>query len=995
MPDSKNVEIDRHKRIAEGKRLLFSFYGIPELNQRKFLKEYPGFNWNDANKVAEKYNININCYEYVGEGFEDDIQKPKYQRLISYPDMQVEGRKPYNILLLNDDIGNQHIMYIINVEKLIGLLICPICNNHAIYAKDENRHVQRKMDAHIKECTMKLGNPNKQVRLEKFSKPFAPHITSNQTYKYLLSHNRLYEYKPTQYYITFLFNTVFQQEDDIKYPVIKPISVASAIKTKSGIKTCYFDCNEANFIDQWLDYLFAEAKQVKIDNKYLDEVPQRYEVPVIGFDSLKTSITLIFRNLQSKNYEIVDFVGQTSSPKYFIVKPTEKYLEIMKKQEPTRVGAAYADQNVNSIRLKFLDAKNYLVDNISFEKFIEDLGQVKFQENDSLQADNEITIVSQSKLMINSIDFLINLYIKNKIDLLANTSLAKLACLDKYSHVYKNFDIDTDYTPQTDDASFDLTEKQWKYKVESYKEQDKLKKRRTDHNVSDTDYKYFHDLFISSCCHMCKTRFTYKNQPTLDRIDNEKSHTKTNVKPCCLYCNKYASNKDKETARLMIQLRKFAQLNHLAMTISDQEVYKILRNNMIGGNSYVMHRENISGLTPINKFKYNCSDKTVHSIDLPHIISHITCLDFNSFYPSVMSSNSHILIPYTNHKMYMPGDVTSVIKDEYRARQIIYNENRFSCDEDIIENKVQLFIAVVKAHIPEEFINEFIDFPVIWRNLKITMNKQTLGEYTYKNMIEHHMACDKEESKLLMLSSTHNEFMTFNNYYLWFLIDRCHLVIDEIQQVITYSKNTSFHEFVNETHKLRCDALVAGNKNLELMYKIKLNASFGYDALNTEKFQDIRICNRQKLGMCHMLNTFMSERYLSDNLSVVELEKRKCQCSTPLQVAYFVMDNSKYFYLNTFYNFLVPCLDMNKIHVIYGDTDSLCLGIADNNWPIKNQKLWNKLYPQFFPMSDQIDEKKKLLGWNIEHQVKTCFALAPKCYYLDTYDNGEIMKLKG
>ncbi|KAA6373155.1 MAG: hypothetical protein EZS28_031320 [Streblomastix strix] len=86
---------------------------------------------------------------------------------------------------------------------------------------------------------------------------------------------------------------------------------------------------------------------------------------------------------------------------------------------------------------------------------------------------------------------------------------------------------------------------------------------------------------------------------------------------------------------------------------------------------------------------------------------------------------------------------------------------------------------------------------------------------------------------------------------------------------------------------------------------------------------------------------------------------------------------------------------MNKIHVIYGDTDSLCLGIADKNWPIKNQKLWNKLYPQFFPMSDQIDEKKKLLGWNIEHQVKSCFALAPKCYYLDTYDNGEIMKLKG
>jgi hypothetical protein len=28
MPDSYGVEIDRHSRIAEGKRLLFDFYGV-------------------------------------------------------------------------------------------------------------------------------------------------------------------------------------------------------------------------------------------------------------------------------------------------------------------------------------------------------------------------------------------------------------------------------------------------------------------------------------------------------------------------------------------------------------------------------------------------------------------------------------------------------------------------------------------------------------------------------------------------------------------------------------------------------------------------------------------------------------------------------------------------------------------------------------------------------------------------------------------------------
>ncbi|KAA6402229.1 MAG: hypothetical protein EZS28_002244 [Streblomastix strix] len=111
---AEEVKIDRYKRIAEGKRILFSFYGIPEPNQCKFLKDYPGYNWNDANKVAEKINININCYEYVSEGFEADDKKPKYQRLISYPDMKVDGRKSYNIFLLNDAIVDN-----ISFEKFI------------------------------------------------------------------------------------------------------------------------------------------------------------------------------------------------------------------------------------------------------------------------------------------------------------------------------------------------------------------------------------------------------------------------------------------------------------------------------------------------------------------------------------------------------------------------------------------------------------------------------------------------------------------------------------------------------------------------------------------------------------------------------------------------------------------------------------------------------------------------------------------------------------
>ncbi|KAA6361449.1 MAG: hypothetical protein EZS28_043024, partial [Streblomastix strix] len=94
------------------------------------------------------------------------------------------------------------------------------------------------------------------------------------------------------------------------------------------------------------------------------------------------------------------------------------------------------------------------------------------------------------------------------------------------------------------------------------------------------------------------------------------------------------------------------------------------------------------------------------------------------------------------------------------------------------------------------------------------------------------------------------------------------------------------------------------------------------------------------------------------------------------------MDNSKYFYLNAYYNFLTPCLDMDYIHVIYGDTDSLCLAIAHESWPIKDKKLWNQLYSLLFPSASNENyyDKKKILGWNIESESTTCLALAPKQY---------------
>jgi hypothetical protein len=147
--------------------------------------------------------------------------------------------------------------------------------------------------------------------------------------------------------------------------------------------------------------------------------------------------------------------------------------------------------------------------------------------------------------------------------------------------------------------------------------------------------------------------------------------------------------------------------------------------------------------------------------------------------------------------------------------------------------KEKLFIAEIIGHIDENHINEFINFPPIFRNLVINLDAATLGPYMFGFVRQFTKA--KSEKKLTMLLSTHGEYMSFSSYYLWFLIDRCHFIIDDIRSIMYFSKHTGFHQFVNEFMSKRCEAEDAGNRGMATFCKMSMNGSYGYDGKNTEK----------------------------------------------------------------------------------------------------------------------------------------------------------------
>ncbi|KAA6369906.1 MAG: hypothetical protein EZS28_034567, partial [Streblomastix strix] len=656
---------------------------------------------------------------------------------------------------------------------------------------------------------------------------------------------------------------------------------------------------------------------------------------------------------------------------------TNNYMNELNKSEPFPIEAF--DNKLRNKKLNEVKYKEYLVEVAKHKT-----------RWDYLKHYN----ILDTRVLIEPIDYLIELMFKYKVDMLANISMSQCSNAIKYSMAYNGFDINGDYNCESTDKSIEFTQNYWRAKVESYIEQDNKKNRDSSNNVTIDDYDYFKEIFKNQRCHMYNARFTWKNRPTLDRIDNSKGHSKDNVIPCCLYCNVCKANRDEKQMKLMIQLRKYALFKQLPMTLTRDEGYQLLRKGITGGISNVMHRYNIAGETRINHFEFDQENQCVYSIDSDYVMTHVTQLDFHSQYPSVMSGEPNALNPYTNHIIYMPAQLVEKITDYDRCKALIYDTNRFSIDPLVVD-KMLLFVAEIKGHVDEKYLNEAINWGPILRNIDITTNKETIGEFMYNHLVNHQLPHNETERKLTNLMDTNNEVMSFNNYYLWLLIDTCHLVIDEIVSVITFTKHSNFNSFVKEFMNLRQQAKDAKNEGLGQFCKLILNSAFGGDALNSEKYSNTRLLSANKTFIQHMIGGFIHSTELNDDLYAVQVDKESCRCNTCLQIAYFVLDSAKFWYVNFIYNFMNKAYDMSRMHFVQGDTDSLTWAISSNpnrgpdqlfEEVIKDQGFFDTYKDCVFSENG----KKQILHIDVEKQGYNCIALSPKNYII----NDEIV-LKG
>jgi hypothetical protein len=138
-------------------------------------------------------------------------------------------------------------------------------------------------------------------------------------------------------------------------------------------------------------------------------------------------------------------------------------------------------------------------------------------------------------------------------------------------------------------------------------------------------------------------------------------------------------------------------------------------------------------------------------------------------------------------------------------------------------------------------------------------------------------------------------------------MDRCGLVIEDVERCHIFTGHTNFNSFANETMKRRQEAILNKDKVRDLFNKISLNSSYGYNIVNQADYSKVKIVNKHKCSLAHLTPTFRSATTLGEDLCLVESVANSFECKTGVQVGIATLDIAKFLYLNFIYNFMSKC----------------------------------------------------------------------------------------
>ncbi|KAA6403911.1 MAG: hypothetical protein EZS28_000567 [Streblomastix strix] len=879
--------------------------------------------------------------------------------------------------------------------------------------------------------------------------PICPAVLNHPTIEYLKAYELMDQFKAQRGFITYDFEILNDQvmkkitDQTTLLSQLSKLSIASTEvfpnqeKSYELVKRCYtlFDESSNNYQEQLKNYglpsnssfvhlklaqTFESAEQIYQCMKYENEnIAFDRCVKVLGWNSSKFDIVLLLDALDCELWTMGVPIGDLNNTKSITVTYKKSYMKLQFIDADNLFGSMslkacvkdHGDKSENKdvFPYEIINSKNWKQVFVKSEPFEQEDFKSQPKGGHSITKDeydqylinfkrftNRLEYlkyynINDTEIMIKPLMNLFDTFEQFNIDVLHYISIALCVYATKHyltyfpskfnlesdkQTYYEDFDINADYSyPNPNAKAFILTTGYWKNKCYHYKQQDYKAGRETEKNVTPDDYDYYKRLFETSVCSICSAKFTYGNPPSLDRQNNELPHTKANCLAACVSCNIAHANRDPKIASLYIKMRQYAIKHNQPMTISDERIYKLLRECITDGLAAVFHRENIAGKTHINELTYDEQSNKMISQDNENVSTYVFALDGNSLYPSSYSSVKNENIPYTDHRMYMAG------------RSKLYSKKPYVV-KNCIDQRKNIFIAKVKGYFPISENNNLLALLPVFRNIEIENKEEVIGEYMYLQAQKHSLPMTKKDRKLTILLDTNGQFMVFNNYYLWLLID-LGFVITDYKAITVFEKNAAYEPFVRTIMNLRIQAILAASSK-EKFYKLIINSSYGYDTLNTKKFGKIKMLDKDDTFIAQHHPNHIGTRRISANTFAVQIKPKTATCFTSIQSGVFTLDNANYWYLNYIYNFMYKCLDRKRFHFVLADTDSIYIAIAGDQAKdchqqfeslVSDKQFYEQHEYQYLPDPNKdIYDDKKILGFSIENEGYELTSLGHKCY---------------
>ncbi|KAA6391374.1 MAG: hypothetical protein EZS28_013103, partial [Streblomastix strix] len=224
----------------------------------KFLQDYQGFNIStEMTKFTDIFNLVVNIYTYHEEL---EGKTGQYRLFNSYGELNNESMT-LDLLLISDGT-KQHVMYVSNVQKLTGVLICPYCHDYATILSDTNKRANEYFNAHVEKCKSSTHEPS--ILLHDVPIPICPAILNYPTEEYLMAMGLVDQFKAQRGFITYDFETLSDQvmknitDHTTLLSQLHKLSIASTEvypnrdKSYELVKRCYtlFDELSENYQEQ-------------------------------------------------------------------------------------------------------------------------------------------------------------------------------------------------------------------------------------------------------------------------------------------------------------------------------------------------------------------------------------------------------------------------------------------------------------------------------------------------------------------------------------------------------------------------------------------------------------------------------------------------------------------------------------------------------------------------------------------------------------------------